>query len=148
MIGYVSINLSQGLPIYLYTLYTLINLLFHAISIALMVSENEGAVGDCLAEITESIRHTLETPAVVRDGQVTLDKVPELGVEVEDPCLPVAEKLRLNGEPSGAGGGTALHDDVDEVVGNGAVEPRPDDAVHAPPIRRGHSGNVAKNVIL
>ena len=34
LIGSVSINLSQGLPIYLYTLYTLINLLFHAISIA------------------------------------------------------------------------------------------------------------------
>lgn len=110
--------------------------------------KDEGVVGDRLVEITKSVHHTLETPAIVHDGQVTLDKVPELGIELEGPHLPVAEKLCLNGEPSGMGSGTVLHDDVDKVVGNGAIEPRPDDAVHAPPIRRGHSRNVAKNMIL
>lgn len=113
--------------------------------------EDEVAVGDLLAEITEGVRHALEAVTVVLDGQVALDDVPKLGVEVEGSCLPVIKKLRLNGEPGGACGNaalTAIHDDVDEVVGNGAVEPRLDDAVHPSPIRRSQGGNVTENVIL
>ena len=42
----------------------------------------------------------------------------------------------------------ALEDDIDEVSGNGVVEPRPNDAVHATPIRGVRGGKVAQDMIL
>lgn len=37
--------------------------------------ENEGVVGDVLAEVLEGICHALEVSAVVNDGEVSLGKV-------------------------------------------------------------------------
>ena len=80
-----------------------------------------------------------------------MDKVAELSVEVEGTSFSIAEKLGLDGEPGGTGGGAlfaAGEDDVDEVIGDGAVEPRPNDAVHATPIRGVRSRVVAQNMVL
>ena len=52
--------------------------------------EDERAIGDCLTEVPEVIRHPLETPAVVGDGEITLGEAAKLGVEVEGPSLTVA----------------------------------------------------------
>ena len=80
-----------------------------------------------------------------------MDKVAELSVEVEGTSFSIAKKLGLDGEPGGASSGTplaALKDDVDEVIGDGAVEPRLNDAVHTTPIRGVRGGEVAQDMIL
>ena len=55
--------------------------------------EDQCAVRDVLAEVTKGISHVLEPLAVVRDGEITLDKVMELSIEVEGPSLSVTKKL-------------------------------------------------------
>ena len=44
--------------------------------------------------------------------------------------------------------GAPGHDDVDEVAGEGAMEPGPDGTVRAHPVRRGARGVVLEDVIL
>ena len=88
--------------------------------------EDESAVLNGFAEIGEVVGHTLELLAVIGDGEITLHESSELGVEDEGASLTVAQELGLDGEPSGASGGAAVapsHDDVDEVAGEGPVEP-------------------------
>lgn len=83
---------------------------------------------------------------LVGDGQVALDKGAELGVEEEGAGLAVAEELVLDGKPDRAGGGAGRHHRVGEVVGEGVVDPRPDDAVHPRPIWMTREGTVVKDV--
>ncbi|WVZ70559.1 LOW QUALITY PROTEIN: hypothetical protein U9M48_019218 [Paspalum notatum var. saurae] len=77
------------------------------------------------------IRHALELATVVGDGEVALLEVAELGVDVEVPSLKVAQELGLNSMPGASCRRTALHNGVDQVLGDGAVNPGTDDAVHA-----------------
>jgi len=74
--------------------------------------EDESAVGDRFAEVAEILRLALVEPTVVSDGKVALAEVAEVGVGVQGACRLIAEKLRLDGEPYGAGGGMALGDGV------------------------------------
>ena len=50
-------------------------------------------IGDGLAEVAKLVSYLLELLAVVSDGEITLDKVVELSIEVEGPSLSVTEKL-------------------------------------------------------
>ena len=105
--------------------------------------EDEGAVADWFTKISEVVGSGLEKLAVVGDR--------EFGIEDEGPRLSVAEKLALDGKPDGAGSDTlvaAMPDDVEEVVGEGAVEPRTDDAGHALPVRRVQGTIVVKDMTL
>ena len=77
-----------------------------------------------------------------------MHELPELGVEVQDPCLPVAEKLGLEGKPGGTGSGVALHGGVGKVVGDCAEDPGLDDAIHARPVRIGGDRLVEEDVLL
>lgn len=56
-----------------------------------------------IIEVAESVHHGLEMPAVVDDGQITLDIGAQLGVKEAGAGLTVAEELGLDGEPDGAG---------------------------------------------
>jgi len=88
--------------------------------------EDEGAVLNGFAEVGEVVGHALELFAVIGDGEITLHKSSELGVEDEGASLAVTQALGLDSEPSGASGGAAgapSQDDVDEVAGEGPVEP-------------------------
>ena len=88
--------------------------------------ENESAVLNGFAKIGEVVGHVLELLAVVGDGEIILHECSELGVENEGASLAVTQELGLDGEPSGASSGAAVttsHDDVDEVAGEGPVEP-------------------------
>jgi hypothetical protein len=69
--------------------------------------DDERAVGDHLTEVAEIICHTLESPVVVGDGEVTLVEVAELGIKVECPGFAIAEELRFDGDPGSASGGAA-----------------------------------------
>jgi hypothetical protein len=87
--------------------------------------EDEGAVLNSFAKVGEVVGHALELLAVIGDGEITLHKSSELGIENEGARLAVTQELGLDGEPSGASGGAAVapsHDDVDEVAGEGPVE--------------------------
>jgi len=55
--------------------------------------ENQRAIGDGLAKGSEAVRHGLETAVVVGDGEIALDEVLELQVEVERASLQVPQKL-------------------------------------------------------
>ena len=92
--------------------------------------EDEGLLGDWLAEVTEILHHALEAAAVIDDGQITLGEGAELLVGVESIGCAVPEKLGLNGEPDHSSTGVVLGDDVGEIVGDGAEEPGMDDTVH------------------
>ena len=110
--------------------------------------QDENPVSDVFAQVPQLGHHLLERPAVIDDGEVTLHELPELGVEVQDPCLPVAEKLGLEGKPGSTGSGVALHGGVGKVVGDGAVDPRLDYAIHACPVRENARRRVTEDVIL
>lgn len=55
--------------------------------------EDETLVGDMLNEVTKGVGHGLEAPAVVGDGQITLNEGAEPCVEEESTGLVVAEEL-------------------------------------------------------
>jgi len=113
--------------------------------------EDEQLVVDRRTKVGEVISHRLQALAVVRDTQVPLLEVTELSVEEDGARLLVSKELGLDGNPCRASRGALVaagHDDVDELVGNGAVEPRADDAVHANPISMGEDRGLTKYVIL
>jgi hypothetical protein len=57
----------------------------------------------------------------------------ELGVEVERTSLPIPKELVLESEPHLTGGVRLITDDVLQLNGDGAVEPRGDHVVHLNP---------------
>ena len=63
-----------------------------------------------------------------------MNKGTELGVEEERTRLAVVEELQLHGAPDVVGGGVLARDRLSEVIGDGAEDPRLDDAIHALPI--------------
>jgi hypothetical protein len=82
------------------------------------------AITDRFPESSEVISSGLEEFAVVGDGESPLNDAVELGVKTKSTCLLVAEELAFNGEPRDAGSDAlfaAAHDEVKQIVGEGAV---------------------------
>jgi hypothetical protein len=103
--------------------------------------EDEGAVSDNLDQGGEIISHLLQPAAVLGDGEITLYEVAKLRLELDRPCLPIAQELGFDGEPSVPGSGALGGDDFGEVVGEGVNNPGLDDAVHPIPVWRGGRGD-------
>jgi len=61
--------------------------------------EDERAVLNGLVEVTKSICHALELPAVGGDVLIALLEVAELRIEMEGASLAIPAKLGLDGEP-------------------------------------------------
>jgi hypothetical protein len=57
-------------------------------------------------------------------------------VGVEDACRAIPEELGLDGGAHDASSGATLGDRVSEVVGDGAVDPSPNNVIHANPVGR------------
>ena len=99
--------------------------------------EDQRAVGDRFAKGGEADRHGLEATTVVGDGEVALDEVSELDVEVECASLLVPQELGFQGELDVASRGIALHHGLGEIGGDGARNPRHDNAIHTYPVGEG-----------
>jgi len=110
--------------------------------------EGQRAIRDEFPKIRKLLRHVLEAPAKFRDGEITLDEIAELDVEVEGAGLPIAEKLVLQGAPDGTGGGDAIDHHLGEVGGDRAGDPGLDNAVHACPVWEVGRGKVDEDVTL
>uniref|UniRef100_J3L0C0 Uncharacterized protein n=1 Tax=Oryza brachyantha TaxID=4533 RepID=J3L0C0_ORYBR len=110
--------------------------------------EYQRAISDRFPEFPELLRHGLETSAVVCDREITLNEVAKLDVEVEGACLPVSQKLGLQGEPNITGSGVALDHGLGEVNGDGAGDPGFDDIVHACPVGEVRRGEVGEDMVL
>jgi hypothetical protein len=102
--------------------------------------EDEGAVGDDLSQGSEIVGHLLQTAAVLGDGEIALHEVAKLHLELDRPCLLIAQELGFDGEPGVPGRGALGGDDLGEVVGERAEDPGLDNAVHLSPVRRGDRG--------
>jgi len=74
--------------------------------------EDEGAVRDDLADGREIIGHLLQLAAVLGDGEVALDEVAKPRLQLNGAGLPIAEELRLDGEPGVSGSGAPCGDDL------------------------------------
>jgi hypothetical protein len=88
-----------------------------------------------MAQIGKVIRHALELATIFGDAEVTLHKSAKLGVKDEDARLLVTNELFLDVEPQDTGKGNAGVDDVHQLRGDGAEDPRLHCAVHTGPIR-------------
>jgi hypothetical protein len=99
-------------------------------------------------EVREVVNHSLHLAVVGVDGEVLLDEVMKLGVEVEGTCLVVAEELLLNGKLDMASGVTMLVDGRLEVDDEGAEKPREDDTVHPPPTGESGGNNIRGDVVV
>jgi hypothetical protein len=109
--------------------------------------DDEGPVGDGFAEVAKILSLALVESAVVSDGELSSAGT-EVGVGVQGLRCLIAKELRLDGEPDVAGGGTVLGDGVGKVVGDGAEEPSPHDAVHSDPIGGDRGGGIRQDVVL
>jgi hypothetical protein len=110
--------------------------------------QHQGTIGNWLAEIAERVSQALHLAAVFSHGEVPLREQVELGVEVERPRIPIPEELVLESEPRLASSVRLIADDVLQLNGDGAVEPREDNAVHEAPGARRWSVVVDEDVIV
>jgi hypothetical protein len=104
--------------------------------------EDEGAVGDGLAEVAEVLGLALVEPAIIGDREVTLTEGAKIGVGVQGARGLIPEELGLDGEPDVASRGAVLGDGVGEVVGDGAEEPCAHHAIHPHPVGGGWYGDI------
>jgi hypothetical protein len=110
--------------------------------------KDEGAIMNGFAKVAESVTHPFELAAVVGDGEIVLAKIAEFRVEEECPSLAVPEELRLNCEPGGTSNSVADEDNISEVSGDGADNPRLDDTVYLNPVRRSRREGVGEYMVL
>jgi len=110
--------------------------------------EDEGAIGDHLAEGREVIGHLLQLAAVLGDGEVALDEVEKTRLQLNGASLAVAEKLRLDGKPSVPCCRALSTDDLAQVIRDRGDDPGLDDAVHRGSIRRYRDWSVFANIAL
>jgi hypothetical protein len=87
------------------------------------------------------------TPIVVHI-EVTLDKGPEHGIELESKGLAVAEELLLNVKPSLMRGATALTDDVLQLNCEHAKDTGEDDIVHPLPMGKSGGSSVRDDMVV
>jgi hypothetical protein len=115
--------------------------------------ENQSLIRHGLPDVAEGVGEGLEALAVGGDGLISLDDGAELGFEVDG-----ASHLVVEEEVADAGVGLERsllfgHDDVEDLLADGAVEPQADDKVLAVPLRgashdRGVDGDVVGELIL
>lgn len=88
--------------------------------------EDEDAVSDDLTEGAEIVGHLLEVAAVLSDGEIALDEVAELYLDLDGTHLLVAEELGLDNKPGVLDNGALGGDDL----GEGVEDPGLDHAIH------------------
>jgi hypothetical protein len=105
--------------------------------------EHQNAVGDGGVEVGESISEAFHLPTILTNSEIALDKVAEGGVEVKSTCLAISNEMVFKGEPSLTCRTMALL----QLDGDGAKDPRQNDAVHAIPCRVVGKVGVSKYMI-
>lgn len=108
--------------------------------------EDERLVSDRFAEVGEGVCHGTKMTAVVGAGHVALDEGVEFGGEVDGAKLGVAEELVLEVAPDDTRGRRRGQDFMEEVGGDGSVEPSEHDAVHLGPVRM--SGRIVGEYVV
>jgi hypothetical protein len=110
--------------------------------------EDEGVVGDDLAEGREIIGHLLQLATVLGDGEVALDEVVKPRLQLNGAGLPIAEEVRLDGEPGVPGSGAPGEDHLAKIIGECGDYPGLHDAVHPGPIRRDWDWRIVTDMAL
>jgi hypothetical protein len=90
-------------------------------------------IGDVDAKVGEGVDETLHLSIVVIDTKVALNKAPNGGIDVEDASFADAEEVVIQCQPGVTSRVVALPRDVLQVRGDGALDPRLDDAIHLVP---------------
>jgi hypothetical protein len=108
--------------------------------------EDEDAVFNGCAEVSQIVGHGLELAAVLIDREVTLNKSTKGSIKVKSMLLTVIEKLFLDGEPEVACRATAFPDHLVKIHRDGVADPVEDDAVHLNPPRI-IGGSVVRDVL-
>ena len=109
--------------------------------------QDDRAVGDDFTEGPKVVNHLLVVAALLGDGGVALEKVAEHCLKLDGLCLPVLEKLGLDGELGLPSGGALGGDDFSKVIGQSAEDPRLHHTVHPCLVRR-VDWSIKMNVIL
>jgi hypothetical protein len=84
------------------------------------------AVIDGRPDVAQRVSKALDPGAKRSDGHLTLDEVVELLFGVDRALETVVEEELVDGVPQRRGGVGGLHDGVEDVGGDGGVEPRDD----------------------
>jgi hypothetical protein len=85
--------------------------------------QHENAVGDVNTEVGEGVGEALHLPAVIVDAEVTLNKAPEGGIDVEGAGFVVAEEVVLQGQQGVVSPVAMLLGDMLPVEGDGVLDP-------------------------
>jgi hypothetical protein len=85
--------------------------------------QHENAVGDVNTEVGEGVGEALHLPAVIVDAEVTLNKAPEGGIDVEGAGFMVAEEVVLQGQQGVVSPVAMLPGDMLPVGGDGVLDP-------------------------
>jgi hypothetical protein len=104
-------------------------------------------IGDGLTQGTKVVGHALHPAIVVADIEVSLLEDAELGVELQNMQLDVAEELSLDREPRLACGLRQLLNDLVEFGGEGAKDPGHHDNVQSSLID-GCIGDVGEDMVI
>jgi hypothetical protein len=107
----------------------------------------EDAVRNGLAELDERVGEGLHPPAVVGDGESALTQCAKLGVDKLHACLAVAYELLFKRNPRDVGRRSGGGDDLEEVGGDGAVQPGQHMKIHLHPVWIIRVDGVAEDVI-
>ena len=95
---------------------------------------------DRMPNVGELPGQHLQLGAVLSHGEITLHEGTELRFEVDDAGEAIVVEQFLNHRPDSDGSVVLLHDDVEEVGGDGGVEPVDDALVDHGPLRIGEAG--------
>jgi hypothetical protein len=86
-------------------------------------------LGDGVADVAQVVGELLELVVVVRDGQIPLDNIAELNFEKNGALQFVVAEEVLDVRPNGEGRSIGLVDEVEDILGDGCVDPVGDAAV-------------------
>jgi hypothetical protein len=85
-------------------------------------NEDEVAIRDGVAKVSQGVDHALHLVTVVAHREVTVDEVAECGIEVKHACFSVADELVLDHAPDLARGNAMLLGDVLKHTDDSAKE--------------------------
>jgi hypothetical protein len=91
--------------------------------------QNLAWLGDGVADVAQVVGELLELVALVRDGQIPLDNIAELSFEKNGALQFVVAEEALVVRPNGVGRSIGLVDEVEDILGDGCVDPVGDTAV-------------------